>query len=238
MVPENLATYTANELEHLAIDDLKRRPDVEHEAPINIEKLIEGLPNVSLELHDGLRAKHRVEGMVLKSSGDDKKLIVLVDSQVYSGPWNAYNATLGEEYAHLRIHQNLQLFVDSVEDFIKLQSDPQWVKRESDARRYSDAIRMPSDLLEAEVQLLYPRLTSDFGFGDNLALYSLIRSRIADRFRVTTTDIQRRMQQPQVGLEDRLLSSLQSRANSLIPGDWEVVAKPQYTQGSLFDVER
>lgn len=239
MVPEDLATYTPNQLEQMAINDLKRRPDVEHSAPINLERLVDGLPNVSIEYFDNLVAKHRVVGMVLKSGISDQNRTVLVDSQVaHNGPWSGYNAVLGEEYAHLRIHQSLFLLVSTVADFISLQSDPQWHRHEADARRFSDAIRMPADLLEVELGQLYPRLTGEYGFGDTMAVHDLVLSRLASKFRVSMEDIKRRMQQPQVRLEDRLLSSLQSRSGVLIPEDWVVTAQPRYTQGRLFETKR
>lgn len=235
MVPEDLATYSENDLERLAIEDLRRRPDVEFSAPINVELLIECLPNVTLKLKDGLRAKHRVEGMVLKASGADKSIEVWVDSLIYAGPWHCYNATLGEEYAHLRIHRGLFLCVSTIDEFVALQSDPQWARHEADARRFSDAIRMPAELLNIEAAAIYPRLVNEVGFHDTLGVYNLLRGKLAGKFRVTTEDVLRRMQQPQVRLEDRLLSSLQSRSFELIPHDWIVEARPRGKQAYLFE---
>jgi hypothetical protein len=235
MIPLGLATYTENELELRAIQALRRRPDVEHDAPINVEFLIEGLPNVSLVYSDGLRAKHKVEGMVLKSASADKNIEVWVDTQIAIGPWQDYNAVLAEEFAHLSLHDALQWSVSSVEDFVALQNDPQWQRHESDARRFSDAIRMPSGLLAAEMEVVYAHVVNEHGFGDTLRAYGLIRSKLAGRFRVTPEDVLRRVQQPQVALENRVLNSLQSRSPGMIPAAWTVEVRKPGQQLPLFD---
>lgn len=236
MIPKNLATYSDNDLEEIARKTLQSRPDVEHSAPINVEWLLEGLPNFAeIDLVEGLQHKHQVEGMVLKHVDGDRKLLVRIDLAIFRGPWHHYNKVLCEEFAHITIHESLFLYVTSEEDFFELQRDPQWERHERDARRFSDAIMMPSDLLGIEASRFYPSIVDEHGFGDTLSVYELLISKLASRFRVSTPDMRRRLQHSQVGLENRLLNSLQTRNTELLPVGWSAEARPQYVQVTLFD---
>ena len=236
MIPRDLATYSDWQLERLARETLESRPDVEHFAPINIEWLLEGLLDFAgIEYAEGLCDKHLVEGMVLKHVDGHRELLVRIDLGIFRGPWPHYNKVLCEEFAHIIIHAALFLYVHSEEDFFALQRDPQWARHEKDARRFVDAIMMPCDLLGNEASQLYPAIVDEHGFGDTLSIYGLLISKLASRFRVTTSDMRRRLQQSQVGLEDRLLSSLQTRNSHLLPVGWSAEAKPQYVQSHLFD---
>ena len=151
MIPDGLVKYSALQLEELAIQTLRRRPDVDFAPPINLELLIENMPNGMLELREGLRFNHRTEGCVCKEKFS-KRLTVLIDWSVYSGPWVKYNAVLAEEFAHITLHPALFNFVQTPDDFVELQSDPQWSMFEGDARRFSLAIRLPELLLIREIE--------------------------------------------------------------------------------------
>lgn len=235
MVPTDLATYSENELERLAEQHLHRRPDVLHAAPIDLELLIDQhSEDVSLHLEDDLAARHKVEGGVWKDAHGNHELLVVIDRSLFMGPWAAYNRALGEEYAHLCIHQALLLLVRTVDDFVALQSDPQWARHERDARRFSDAVRMPRDLLAAEASSAYAHAVDEHGFGDSARVLSLVRSRLASRFQTSMPDMRRRLQQPQVALEERLLRSLQACETSLMPESWTVEARPPRTQSTFW----
>lgn len=236
MIPKDLATYSDYQLERLARETLKSRPDVEHSAPINVEWLLEGLPNfLGIEFIEDLRNNHQVEGMVLKHVDGHRELLVRIDLGIFRGPWRHYNKVLCEEFAHITIHPALFYYISSEEDFFKLQRDPQWKRHEKDARRFVDAIMMPSDLLGSEISRFYPVIVDEHGFGDTLSVYELLISKLASHFRVSISDMRRRLQQPQVGLEDRLLNSLQTRNSELLPVSWSAEARPQYVQTELFD---
>lgn len=225
MIPQGLITYRDSEIERLAQDTLRRRPDVEFKAPINIELLVENEANVSLEVMYGLVHKHRVEGCVCKKYMSHE-LIVGVDQVMLAGPWPAYNAVLGEEYAHIRLHPALFLYVETAADFVGLQADPQWPRFERDARRFSAAIRMPTELVCPEAEAIYGHVVREDGFGNVVAIEKSIRNRLAEHFRVSLSDMQSRMQSWPCNLLDRIRMSIQSRSLTLIPGSWSLRAVP------------
>ena len=237
MIPIDLATYTENQIEELARKTLRDRPDVEQAAPMNIEWLVEGLPNFAgLVISDGLKQRHNVEGMVLKYLDGHRELEVRIDRSVYKGPWHQYSRALCEEFAHIVIHPSLFLHVNSEQDFVALQRHPQWHKHEEDARRFGDAVAMPRDLIASECERIYPSIVDEYGFEDTLSVFSLLIGKLAVRFRVHNSDVRRRLQQKQVGMEDRVLSSLQSRSLTVIPEKWSVEPRPQAAQPNLFEM--
>lgn len=235
MIPDGLVTYSAAEIETLAEQDLRRRPDIDPSAPINLELLIERLPNVDLEPRDGLAAEFQCEGCICGLENDKSRTIVLVDKAIYRGPWANYNVVLGEEYAHLKIHPSLSLYVSTPQDFIELQNDTKWEYFERDARRYSLAIRMPVKLVRVEVERAYARVVDEHGFGDAARIEAYIRNELAQRFRVPLVDAKRRLSTTPCDIRDSLLNSIQSRSLELLREDWTVRAVAPVQQSLQFD---
>lgn len=225
MIPQGLITYSDAEIERLARDALRRRPDVDLKAPINVELLVENEANVSLEIMYGLVHKHRVEGCVCKKYMSHE-LIVGVDQQILAGAWPAYNAVLGEEYAHIRLHPALFLYVETATDFIRLQADPQWPRFEGDARRFSSAIRMPAELVCQAAEVIYARVVREDGFGNAVTIEKAVRNRLAVEFRVSLDDMQSRICSWPCDLRSRILASVQARSLVLIPESWSIRAVP------------
>lgn len=65
---ESLIGYSASQIECMARELFKRRPDVKCEPPIRLEFLIENMPDVQLQIEMGLLSKHGVEGGIWKES--------------------------------------------------------------------------------------------------------------------------------------------------------------------------
>lgn len=239
MIPPGLVTYSDGEIEQLARMELRRRPDVDFRAPINLEVLVENEEDVEMEVMYGLVYRHKVEGCVCKRYMSNK-LVVGVDQTILAGPWHGYNAVLGEEYAHIRLHPALFLYVETVEDFIKLQSDPEWRRFERDARKFSAAIRMPPELLSLEAEQLYVRTIREEGFVDPNTIEKSIRNRLADSFRVNPDEMQRRICSWPCDLRSRIVASVQSQSLILVPESWALKAVPPShlrTKNGLLDRE-
>jgi hypothetical protein len=233
MIPDGLVTYTRNEIERFARDLLRRRPDVRFAPPINLEKLIELSANVTLKLSE-LQVSHRVEGCVCKEAMS-RQLTVIVDTAIHAGPWHRYNSVLGEELAHIHLHGSLFLFVNSIEDFISLQHDPQWPVFERDAKLLSTAIRMPPELVIAAAENAYPKIVDEHGFGDFMKIEKLLRNELAGLFRVSPDDMQRRLMCWPCDIRNRLVNSVQAASDSLIPDSWTVSVQPPVLQRPLFE---
>lgn len=234
MIPPGLVHYTTGELEERAAMCFRRRPDIEFAPPINIEALIENMADVRLKLRRRLKADFKTEGCVCMQPFTKMRTVV-IDFGIYAGPWPAYNAALGEEYAHIVLHPSLFLFVKTPEDFVSLQQDPQWRLFEGDARRFSLAIRLPERLVVMEAGRAYSRIVDEFGFGDGDLIEQLIVNKISEGFRVPPKDAYRRITTYPCDLRDRVRNSVQARRGSLIPGSWVVSARAQRSQLRLID---
>ncbi len=146
-IPGDLVRYSQGQIECMAKELSRSRPDVPNLAPINVERLIENSPDVDLQIRESLKTRHRVEGCVCKER-HSKNLTVFVDMGVFRGPWANYNTVLGEEFAHIKLHGALFLKVQAIEDFLQLQRHEQWHRIERDAKAFSRAIRLPFELIE------------------------------------------------------------------------------------------
>lgn len=218
MIPDGLITYSPHELERIAVDLFRRRPDVDFSAPINVEALVENTKNVSLEFVDGLRDTYHVEGAVSKIYMS-REILVQVDHSFLSRPWSRYNEVLGEEFAHIHIHPGLFNFVNSIEDFIDLQRDVQWARYESDAKRLSAIIRMPAQLVVRAAEEIYPRIVREFGFSDLANVEKLLRNDLALKFRVSPAQMQQRIADPPCAIRTRLASSFVTASTDLMPAE-------------------
>ena len=113
-----------------------------------------------------------------------------------------------------------------------LQLDSKWHQYEQDARKYSLAIRLPECLLAGEIEAAYARIVDEYGFGELELVETLIHNRIAQRFRVTPADANRRTTNYPCDFRDRIRNSVQSRNSTLLPESWTVRAARH--QATLF----
>ena len=226
MLPKGIIDYTTFDLERMAAELLRRRVDIKPDAPINMELLVENTRDVELEIRSGLLYQHKVEGCVCKQ-GLSRTLTVMVDWTIYKDPsWGPYYAVLGEEFAHIHLHQSLLLLVNSVEDFLELQADPQWRRYERDAKRFSLAIRMPPHLVDKHASEIYRRIVTECGFEDAVRIEKLVRNQLAELFRVPVDDAFKRMSEWPCNTRTRILNSVQTGSLELLPDDWVVTASP------------
>lgn len=232
MIPD-VPIYTPMQLEQMAHDTLRRRSDVPFAPPIKIERLLTNLPDLSIQYEYGLDNEHGIEGCICKQFMC-KTLTVFIDRRIMEGEYAKYNRVLGEEFAHIVIHPSMFTDINSVEQFVEHQSHPMWARWESDARRFSGAIRMPPSLVVEELGKAYGQIVDDVGFGNAAVIENRIKMRLAELFRVSPEEIWRRLVEPPCSLRDSLLNSIQSRNSTLLPTEWTVKAIPPMAQQSLF----
>ncbi|MGD9710438.1 MAG: hypothetical protein AB7V46_00015 [Thermomicrobiales bacterium] len=141
----------------------------------------------------GLVEEYGVEGAICSRFLSDE-IHVLVDAGIADSSDDArFNAVIGEEFAHIQIHQGLLLTIDSVESFLQVQADPYWPRFELDARNYSAAIRMPCQLVEDEAQRLYPEIADEIGFGQTRQIERALTAKMARSFVVPFDDMESRL---------------------------------------------
>jgi hypothetical protein len=230
---KKLVEFTPSRLECLAREVFRRRPDVDCAIPINVELLIEDLPNVSLALKDNLRVVHSIEGYVCKQQFMGRQMEVRIDASICDGNWPHYNAVLGEEFAHLELHMGLIHAVQSAEEFVELQRDRAWPQYERDAKQFSRAVRIPAALLLPEAERLYPRLVNEHGYGDPHRIEKFLRNALGESFRVPTGDMQRRMMDWPCYISRRVNISVRATSDVLLPLDWSIQAVPPISQRSF-----
>ncbi len=192
MIPDGLITYSNTDLERKSLEVFRRRPDVPFEARVNLELLVELEKDVRLTIVDGLIAKWGIEGAVGINFMSPTRF-VLVDSLMLSRHWPEYASVLAEEYSHIVLHPALIQQVHEVEDFVDLQSDPQWGRFEADAKHFALCLRMPFKLVQFELAHAYAEIVKEHGFGSVERIEKLTRNALALRFRVSARDIQRRL---------------------------------------------
>jgi hypothetical protein len=233
MIPKGLITYTPGDIEKIAIATLRDRPDVPRSIPINVETLLEELPDLEIEYPYDLIVRYHVQGAVYKHFMS-KDITVHVDRSLLRGPWSDFNATLGEEFSHITLHRACFYMVNSIEDFIELQRQDEWTMYERDAKRLSEALRMPADLLDTAAAGLYGHLVNQHGYGDPIKIERYMKAILANDFRVLPGEMQRRFTDWPCQLRHRVLKSALTASPILLPADWELSAQPPATQRPLF----
>lgn len=228
---EGLVEYTPGQLECMAAEMLRRRPDVPFRAPINVERLIESR-DVVIKPMDGLLNKFSVEGAV-RTELLSRRITIYVDYHIFNGPDDArYGAVIGEELGHLTVHKAQIMQVKSVEDFLELRQCPQWRQIEKDARAFSAAIRMPELLITRRAESLYPEIVNEFGYGDPHAIAKHVRNRLAELFVVPVEDMHARLVQWPCQVMARVIASVQDGRDTLIGNS---SPRPGYTQRAFID---
>jgi len=234
-----LIEYSPSQIECMVTELFKRRPDVKASPPVRLEWLIENSEDLALETDMALQSNHKVQGGIWKEP-NTRKLTIFVDWYIATKrPWPEYNAVLGEEFAHIQLHQSLIIQVRSVEDFLALQRDPNWYRYERDARRYSRALRMPGTAFVAAAEETYREVRREFGFIEPDRMESHIQHRLAQQFRVPADDAQRRMRDMMFRIDERIQLSVLARQIELLPLDCIITAKPPLRQQSFseFDLD-
>jgi len=231
---EGLIEYTATQIENLASDFLHRRVDITRKIPTDVEMLLEGLPDVQLNVIAGLLGNN-VEGCVCNHYMS-RLITVFIDRRIADGISDArYHAVIAEEIAHIVLHRVLILQINSVEDFIETRQCDQWKQIEKDAELFSLAIRIPSDTVLDECSKTYREVVSDYGFLDTEVTLRQVKNTLADKYAVSYEDMNRRLSRwPLRELCDCISFSAIARSEKLLHPETLEQLSTLVTQQSLF----
>ena len=214
-----LIEYTKNEIERKARETLRARPDIQFSAPIRIELLLENTQNVFLETQAAMVTRFSVEGVTCTKDFSPNR-IVLVDQNIADSSNDMrYNAVIGEEFAHICIHEALIMQVKSIEDFLEIQQHEAWPRFELDARHFSEAIRMPPELVIAWAEKIYPRIVDSTGFGDAGVVDMTMAREMAMVFCVSIDEMRRRLLNFPCEITRRVQASVLACSATLFPSD-------------------
>ena len=215
MIPNGLITYSPLEIERKAEAFLRSRPELGSIPPVDIELLIEGMPDTVLEVQHGICLHHSVEAASCKRFMQREKVVLIDESILARGTWARYNAALAEELAHILLHAALFDFVESIEDFVDLQEDPQWGMYEKDARLMSRSLRMPAPAVRLAVATEYNRATNRLGFGSYDRVLSNMTEHLAKLFKVYPKEMHERILSSYCNVQSEMIRAFSSCENRL-----------------------
>jgi hypothetical protein len=215
MLVEGLFEFSESELEDKASELIVARPDAATSIPIDIELLLELLPNTELQIRDGLFSEYSIEGCIIREV-HSKRIKVLIDDSVAEGDEARYRATVGEEFAHLILHQSLIMQVKTVEEFVELQQDRNWTYYERDARRFSSMLRIPALELEVAATAAYERCVKRGDDDDATVVRQRICVELANLFQVFQNEMSRRFSSYRLSLDERIIKSVLSHSPKLL----------------------
>lgn len=181
-----LREYTAAELERKAKqfhDGISAR----FEIPVDVDKLLEDIDGVDLDIWPGLQANHKMLGMA-GFNPDTRILSIYIDDRLAdpSAGIRRYRMTVAEELAHTIIHRPAIEAVRTPEDFKLIQSHDKWYIYERNAKRLAAAILMPASHVLKDAQELYSEMISalppNMKFSNPEAIKKMITSKLADMY--------------------------------------------------------
>jgi hypothetical protein len=229
-----LIEYTHAELEQKAHDYLRSRPDVQFRIPVHIEALFERCELIGKIDHiSGIAKYTRHLGVVGRHRSGNLVHVFLDKEMTDFGPRAVYHAVLGEELAHILLHQAAFIQVKSIQDFWDIQRSMQWPRMERDARRLSDALLMPFKNLVLYAEKMYPSLVDEHGY-DIWVVQKLLRNALAEKFVVPQHDMNRRLRQWPCLVYDRLVASLQTKSERLLSHDAVLRVDAPLKQRTIF----
>lgn len=231
---EGVIEYGDAQLEQMAHDFLRKRPDVQFKIPVNVEALLETCADVDLDVVANLAITANHAGCVCRPE-NGPELVVYVDQRIAdSGSKAQYNAVIAEELAHIELHRPIFMQVKSIEDFLEVQRSKWWHRMERDARFFSSALRMPFKNLVLNSESLYVEIIDEHGFGNISQTQKLLRNALADKFQVPPEDMHVRLMQWPCQLFFRVELSVQARSQRLLSTDVEIRVNVPRVQAKLF----
>ncbi|MCX5647675.1 MAG: ImmA/IrrE family metallo-endopeptidase [Planctomycetota bacterium] len=153
--------------------------------PVDIDFIAENRLQLEIFPVPGLEANYSVWGSFWKTAEGRYKLII--DQDVMDDRPNLYRFTLGEEIAHYVLHRNHFVRVQNVKEACQVQKELQadLHHMERNAKWFSAAILMPSQVLREEANRTYGKLVSHVGYGDTDAILKKLTALLARQFRVS-----------------------------------------------------
>jgi len=197
----NTSRNTSNTRRMFRISSLERSAEALLEAafpdglsiPIDVDYVAEAYLNLEIIPIPGLEANYSVWGSFWKTAEGQYRLII--DQDVMDDKPNLYRFTLGEEIAHYVLHRSHFAEVEDVKQACQVQKELQadLHHMERNAKWFSSAILMPSQVVRDEANRTYGTLVSHVGYGDTDAIVKKLAGLLARQFRVSPQAMRIRM---------------------------------------------
>ena len=215
MTPDkDLQTFSIPQLETIAQEELKKLQDLI--IPVDIETIVEERHKIEIDVKRGLKEHHYIWGMVGRDldSGD---IVILVDDQLldFDHLYKIYRMTIAEEFAHILLHRDAIERVESLEDFKSLQNHPNWHEHDRNAKWLAAALLIPAWHVLDDGRKFYSQIVSAAGFSDPNAVKKYVRNLLADKYDVSVSAMDYRLQNWPVNIVEKIERSIHDRLGFL-----------------------
>ncbi|MHC4639672.1 MAG: ImmA/IrrE family metallo-endopeptidase [Planctomycetota bacterium] len=212
---KHLRTYTVAELERIAHDQLSKLTDG-FSIPVDVEHIVESLPNVDFDYYPGLRDNYNLEGMI-GYDRDTSEVIIYIDEKLATLErfLRRYRMTVAEELAHLILHRKAIESVREPNDFRKLQNLPNWYEYERNAKKLAAMILMPSANILEDGRQLYHEMVSHVGFNNPEAIQKHLANILADRYEVSVQAMKFRLREWPINVIDKIDRAMKDKLDFL-----------------------
>jgi len=210
----HLKTYKIKQLERIAWEQLKRLQWLT--IPVDIERIVEATPKIVIDVKRELKETHHIWGMVAVNI-DNKNLVILVDEKLMDldSLSKIYRMTIAEEFAHILLHRDAIEKVKSIEDFKSLQNHPNWHEHDRNAKWLAAALLMPAGYILDDSRQFYKQLVSKVGFNDPRVVQKYIRNLLADKYDVSVSAMNYRLENWPVNVVDKINQAMQEKLDFL-----------------------
>lgn len=207
-------TYSVRTIERMAHEFLRERYGTDIPIRIDIDYLVETLPDVTLDYWPALRANHRIDGMIMRDVGSGR-LFVYIDEHVADTQPNRYRMTVAEELAHLILHGKLIEQITSIDEFKALQGHYRAKEMERNAKRFAAAVLMPADNVLKHATVFYPKLVRVAGYGNTAAIMKQLVVMLAREFGVSPRAMEIRVTEWPARLNEKVKQAIADRLDFL-----------------------
>lgn len=198
-----LKTYTVNQLEAIACEQLKKLRGLT--IPIDIETIVEDFQKIDIDVKRGLKDRHKLWGMV-STDLDTGDILIVVDDQLLDLDhlFRIYRMTIAEEFAHLLLHRDAIIRIKNIEDFEALQKHQDWHKHDRNAKWLAAALLVPAGHVLDDSRKFYRQLVSTVGYGDLNVVQKYLRNLLADKYLVSVSAMSYRLQNWPVNVVEKV----------------------------------
>lgn len=207
--------YTAAELERRAEELLRARSGWPPAIPVEIDSLVDQEPGVLLDILPGLQQLAGVAGLVRYEPEQDR-LRILIDAEVADHPSASfYRFTVAEEFAHVLLHREIMIQVQTVADLAALHAWSGYATIDRNAKRLAAVLLMPAITVSGDARALYPRLVKAVGFGDPNAVQAHLAERLSRRYRVSAQAMRNRLKEWPLRITQKVERAMKERLTFL-----------------------
>jgi hypothetical protein len=215
---EPLPSYRDDELEALAVHFLQGRFGSDVPIPVDIEWLVETLPDVDFDGYPALRANYGLDAGVWRDPTSGK-LLVAVDEEVMDDDSAKgiarYRSTVAEQLSHVLLHPAAIEKLDGPDAFSRFQTQVLGAGAGRAARRLAQALLMPTEGVREEARRVYRQLVQLVGTGNPVAVKKFLCARLAKQFRVSEAAMGHRLQNAPLRLGDQIDDALRRGLSGL-----------------------